>query len=257
MTAVRALVALPFGLAFGSFLTVVIHRVPAGESLVAPRSRCPVCGTRLRARDNIPVVSWLLLGGRCHACGTRISAQYPLTELATAALFVGAALRFERILAAAMMGPFLGLMLAVALIDARTRIIPNRLVYPALIGFPLVIVAGWLVGGGVSLPRASLGFLAYGGSLFVVALISPRGMGMGDVKLAALIGLVLGSLGVRYAIIAALSGILLGGLGAMVALAMGAGRKQAIPFGPFLAAGALVAAFVGPEIARFYLHLPG
>jgi leader peptidase (prepilin peptidase)/N-methyltransferase len=254
MTWLRMAVAFLLGLVFGSFLTVVTHRVPKGESLVAPRSRCPSCGTRLRNADNVPVVSWLLLRGRCRSCGARISPIYPLTEIATGGLFVGAALTFERVWMALMMAPFLGLMVVLAVIDIRHRIIPNRLVYPALLAFATYIVIGGLAGGGLDVIRAAIGMLAYGGALLLVAFISPRGMGMGDVKLAALIGLVLGSVGLRYVTVAAAAGILLGGVAAIVALIAGASRKNAIPFGPFLAVGALVAAFLAPQISLVYLR---
>jgi len=254
MTWLRIAVAFPLGLVFGSFLTVVTYRVPKGESLVAPRSRCPICGTRLRNTDNIPIVSWLLLRGRCRSCGARISPMYPLTELATAGLFAAAALTFDRVWVAVMMAPFLGLMVALAVIDIRHRIIPNRVVYPSLLTFAAYILIVGLAGGGLDVIRAAIGMLAYGGALLVVAFISPRGMGMGDVKLAALIGLVLGSVGLRYVTVAAGAGILLGGVGAIVALIAGASRKKAIPFGPFLAAGALVAAFLAPQISSVYLR---
>jgi leader peptidase (prepilin peptidase) / N-methyltransferase len=254
MTWLRIAVAFPLGLVFGSFLTVVTHRVPQGESLVAPRSRCPVCGTQLRNFDNVPLVSWLLLRGRCRSCKARISLVYPLTELATASLFAAAALTFDRVWVALMMAPFLGLMVVLAVIDIRHRIIPNRLAYPSLLAFAAYILVVGLLGGGLDVIRAAIGMLAYGGALLVVAFISPRGMGMGDVKLAALIGLVLGSLGLRYVTVAAGVGILLGGVGAIVALIAGASRKNAIPFGPFLTAGALVAAFQAPQISSVYLR---
>jgi leader peptidase (prepilin peptidase)/N-methyltransferase len=252
--ALRAVVFGLVGLAFGSFLTVVTHRVPKGESLVAPRSRCPSCGTKLRNIDNIPVVSWLFLQGRCRACRTRISPVYPLTELATAGLFVAVALEFDSIWAAAMIGPFLGLMVSLSIIDLRHRIIPNRIVYPSLAAFGAYILVVALAGGGLDATRAAIGMLAYGGSLLLVAIVSPAGMGMGDVKLASLIGLVLGSVGLRYVAVAAGAGILMGGVGAIAALLAGASRKQAIPFGPFLAAGALVAAFLAPQISSVYLR---
>jgi leader peptidase (prepilin peptidase)/N-methyltransferase len=254
MTWLRIAVAVPLGLAFGSFLTVVTHRVPKGESLVAPRSRCPECGTRLRNADNIPVVSWLLLRGRCRSCGARISPMYPLTEIATAGLFAAAALTFDRVWVSVMIAPFLGLMVALAIIDLRHRIIPNRVVYPSLLAFAAYIVIVGLAGGGLDVIRAALGMLAYGGVLLLVAIVSPKGMGMGDVKLAALIGLVLGSVGLRYVTVAAGAGVLLGGVGAVVALIAGASRKNAIPFGPFLVAGALVAAFLAPQISSVYLR---
>jgi leader peptidase (prepilin peptidase)/N-methyltransferase len=242
------------GLAFGSFLTVITHRVPKGESPLAPRSRCPSCGTQLRNIDNVPLLSWVVLRGRCRACGARISAVYPLTELVTGGLFVGAALEFDSIWAAAMMAPFLGLMVGLSIIDIRHRIIPNRIVYTSLVAFGAYIVVVALAGGGLDAARAAIGMLAYGGVLLVVAIVSPSGMGMGDVKLAGFIGLVLGSVGLRYVTVAAAAGILLGGVGAIVALIAGASRKQAIPFGPFLAAGALVAAFLAPQISSVYLR---
>jgi leader peptidase (prepilin peptidase)/N-methyltransferase len=179
---------------------------------------------------------------------------YPLTELATAGLFVGAALEFDSIWAAAMMAPFLGLMLALSVIDVRHRIIPNRLVYPSLLAFGAYIVVIALAGGGLDAVRGAIGMLAYGGSLLLVAIVSPRGMGMGDVKLASLMGLVLGALGLRYVAVAAGAGILMGGVGAVAALIGGVSRKQAIPFGPFMAAGALVAAFLAPQISSLYLR---
>jgi leader peptidase (prepilin peptidase)/N-methyltransferase len=254
------LVALFFvvGLLFGSFFTVVIHRIPAGESIVRPRSRCPACGTEIRSRDNVPVVSWVLLRGRCRACGERISAEYPLVELATAALFAAAASLVDPIYAAGLAAPFLGIMLAVAAIDARHRVVPNRIVYPSLALFAVAIVVGDLSGGGVDMLDAGLGLALYAVPLLLVAVAVPQGMGMGDVKLAALIGLVLGSFGLSYVGVAAGVGVIGGGIGALVALALlGAGRKDQIPFGPFLAGGAVVATLLGPRIADLYLSLLG
>jgi leader peptidase (prepilin peptidase)/N-methyltransferase len=254
--AFRVVIFAVAGLAIGSFLTVVTYRLPRKQSVVAPRSTCPGCGEQIRPRDNVPVLSYLLLRGRCRHCGARISPLYPLLEAATAGLFAGAALRFDRTLVAAMVAVFLGVILAAAVIDAGHRIIPNRLVYPALVVFTLVVVAGWAAGEGIHLTGALAGFLAFGGGLFVIAFVSPRGMGMGDVKLAALIGLVLGSIGMRYVAVAAGAAILAGGLGGIALMAAGKkGRKQTIPFGPYLAAGAAISAFAGPQIAQAYLHL--
>jgi leader peptidase (prepilin peptidase) / N-methyltransferase len=253
--AFRIFVALPLGLVFGSFLTVAIHRIPAGGSVSKPRSRCPNCGTQLRNVDNIPVVSWLLLRGRCHTCGVPISPVYPLTELACGVSFVAVALFEEDAWVAALFAPFLALLVAISIIDLRHRKIPNRLVYPALVVAAVFVVVADLAGSTLEAPRAAVGFLAYGVGLLVVALISPRGMGMGDVKLAALIGLVCGGIGLRYVGVAAGVGILIGGIAAIIALASGAGRKSALPFGPFLAAGAAVAIFAGGPIADAYLKL--
>ena len=249
----RAAVALPFGLVVGSFMTVAVHRLPRGESLVAPRSRCPSCGAPIEARDNVPVLSWLLLGGKCRTCGARISVEYPLLELGTAGLAVLAVIRYEDVWRGVLVAGLLALMPAIALIDIRHRIIPNRLTYPALLLFPVAIVAAWPFDDAIDPIRGLVGLVAYGGVLFVVALVS-RGMGMGDVKLAALIGLVLGSFGLRSVGVAAGAAIVLGGLGGLVALAMGAGRKSAIPFGPYLAAGAVVAGLWGDAIADWYLR---
>ena len=252
---VRVVVAAPFGLLFGSFLTVAVYRLPRGESLVAPRSRCPSCGRQLRAIDNVPLVSWLFLRGRCHFCRARISAIYPLLELASGALFAGVALRLDDPWVAVLVAPFSALLVAISVIDIRTKKIPNRLVYPALLVSAGFLVVARLAGADVDLIRAGVGFLALGGGFLLIALIVPKGMGMGDVKLAALIGLVLGSQGLALVGVAAGVGVLLGGVGSIVALLAGASRKQAIPFGPFLAAGALVAVFAGSEIASRYLDL--
>jgi leader peptidase (prepilin peptidase) / N-methyltransferase len=247
-------IALVLGLAFGSFMTVAIYRVPAGESLVRPRSRCPSCGAPIRSADNIPVISWLLLRGRCRGCGVRISPVYPLTELACGGLFAAVALVYEDPWRAILLAPFAGLMVALSVIDIRHRRIPNRLVYPAVVIATAVIVAGDLAGGGLDVLDAGIGLFAYGLALLIIALIS-KGMGMGDVKLAGLIGLVLGSIGLDLVAVAAGMGILLGGVGAIVALLAGADRKSAIPYGPYLASGAVIAVFVGRQIADAYLNL--
>jgi leader peptidase (prepilin peptidase) / N-methyltransferase len=253
---VRPAIFAVFGLVFGSFLTVLVHRMPRGESVVAPRSRCPRCGAQIRAWENVPVLSWLLLRGRCRHCGERISIEYPLVELATGALFALAGALIEPLYAAVLVAPFLGLMLAVALVDARWRIVPNRIVYPALAVYAVAITVGHFTGGGVDILRGLLGLAAYGGPMLLVALAVPGGMGMGDVKLAALIGLVLGSLSLRLVGVAAFLGIVGGGLAAVAAMAiLRWGRKRQMPFGPFLAAGAVLAALAGAQIASAYLSL--
>jgi leader peptidase (prepilin peptidase)/N-methyltransferase len=251
-TLIRLAIAVPYGLMLGSFMTVVVSRMPRKESIVKPASHCPSCGTPVRWRDNIPVISWALLRGRCRSCGSRISVEYPLIELTTAALVVVAVFLFSDPWRAGMIAAFLSMMPAIALIDIRHRIIPNRLMYPAFGLAAGLIVVAKLAGGDVDALRAGIGALAFGGGLLVVALLS-GGMGMGDVKLAAVIGLVLGALGLRYVAVSAAAAIAFGGLGGVVALAMGRGRKSAIPFGPYLAAGAVVAAFWGQSLADLYL----
>ena len=248
--------AILFGLTFGSFVTVLVHRTPLHQPVGRGRSRCPSCGTTLTWRDNIPLVSWVLLGGRCRHCGARISPRYPVLELATAALFVLAVLWVDDVAVAAVVAPFLGLMLAVAVVDAGHRIIPNAIVYPSLIAFPVAILGLWLAGREVDPVAGAIGFLAYGGGLLLIALIRPGGMGMGDVKLAALIGVVLGAVGGLGTVgVAAAVAILSGGLGGVVALVAGRSRKSALPFGPFLAAGAVLAVLWGTRIANAYLDL--
>jgi leader peptidase (prepilin peptidase) / N-methyltransferase len=244
-----------FGLVFGSFLTVVVHRLPRGESVIAPRSACPTCGAQIRARDNVPVLSYLALRGRCSGCSSPISAEYPITEAVTAALFVGASLAFPDVAVAALIAVFLAVMLAAALIDARHRIIPNRLTYPALVAGAVLVVVLAVAGRPVSVAGAAIGFLALGGGLLMIAIVASGGMGMGDVKLAGLIGLILGSIGLRYVGVAAALAVLAGGVGALVALALGRSRRSAIPFGPYLAGGASAAALFGAPIARWYLSL--
>jgi leader peptidase (prepilin peptidase)/N-methyltransferase len=244
------------GLVFGSFATVLIHRVPRRESIVRPGSRCPECGTPLRAIDNLPVLSYVLLRGRCRGCGQRISIGYPLVELGSAALCVSTALVYEDLFRAGLIAPFLGLLLAIAVIDARFRIVPNRIVYPAVLLFATAIGIGDIAGAPVDAVRAAVGLLSYSLPLFLIALAVPHGMGMGDVKLVGLIGLVLGSLGLAYVGVAAGVGILAGGLGALTGVVLlRYGRKQEMPFGPFLAGGGVVAALAGPSIAAAYLSL--
>lgn len=248
-----------FGSVMGSFLTVVVYRVPRKMSVIRPRSKCPACGVQIRSIDNIPVVSWLIRRGRCHACGEKISARYPLTELATAALFVSAAVKYhDDVYLAVTMALFYTMLLAVSLIDAENKIIPNRIVYPSAIVFPALMVAGSVLGKDLSIAHAALGALAYGGVLLLVWLVYPKGMGMGDVKLAVVIGAVLGALGFGLVPVAAMLAFFLGALGGVLAMLLGnKGRKSAIPFGPFMAAGAVLATFFGAAIADWYLGLFG
>jgi len=251
MQAFRVVAFGVFGLAFGSFLTVVIDRVPKKASIVAPPSACPSCGVMISARDNVPLVSYLVLRGRCRSCGTAIPPIYPVLEASTGLLFAASAIAFHRPYVAAVVALFFAVLLAVAVIDVQLQVIPNRITYPSLAGFALLVVAG-AVAGQLDLVRAAIGLAAFGVSLLILALAS-RGMGVGDAKLAALIGLVLGSLGLAYVAVAAAAAILIGGILAVGALlVLHADRKHAMPFGPSLAAGAVVAAFVAPRVAAWY-----
>ena len=183
--------------------------------------------------------------------------MYPLTELATVVLVCAAAYTYDRVWVAIMVAALLSLMPAIAVIDIRHKLIPNKLTYPAALGFAVFIVIARLFDGGTDPVRALLGLLAYGGGLFVLAMVS-RGMGVGDAKLAFVIGMVMGAVGLRYVGVAAGAGIVLGALGAIAALILGRGRKSMIPFGPYMAAGTVIAAFWGQQIADRYLRLfPG
>ena len=256
-TAIRAFVAALFGLAIGSFLTVVIDRVPTGTSIVRPRSRCPGCGSQIASRDNVPIVSYLLLRGRCRTCGIPIPIRYPIVELSTAVAFAATAAVWTSIFVSVLLCAFCAVMIAVAVIDLDLRIIPNRITYPSYPAFAGAVVLGWALGQDLNPLHAALGALAYGGFFLVIALISPRGLGMGDVKLTGLIGLVLGAVGLRFVGVAAGVAILIGGVAAIVALAAGRGRKGAIPFGPSLAAGAIIAVVFGGHLASWYLRAAG
>lgn len=246
--------SLLFGLTIGSFVTVVVYRVPRHESLVSPRSRCPGCGEMVRPRDNIPVVSWVLLRGRCRYCDRRISVRYPLTELANGALWVGAfALFTDELLVALIFACFSSVLLAVSLIDLERHIIPNAIVYPSLVVFGVAVALGAALGMGLDLLSGAIGLLAYGGGLLLIVLVYPKGMGMGDVKLAGLIGLVLGALGLEFVLIAWFLAILVGGIvGIGTMLISGGDGKTAIPFGPSLAVGAVASTALAPQIWGWY-----
>ena len=255
------------GLLFGSFANVAIHRIPDGDSVVRPPSACPACGRRVRPLDNIPVLSWFVLRGRCRDCGAAISVRYPLVELAGGVLFAVTAWRFLAppgdldadpwALPAYLL--FAWLLLVVAVIDARTRRIPNRLTYP-LTPVLLVLVGVAAVGNatpGAAL-RALLGGVAAFAALLVIALISPRGLGMGDVKLAAALGIALGYLSWGHVVLGVFGGFLLGGVIALVLLATRLrSRKDLLPFGPYLAASALLTVWWGDAVIGWYVGVTG
>ncbi len=247
------------GLIVGSFLNVVAHRVPAGRSVVRPGSTCPACGAPVRPRDNVPVLSWFVLRGRCRDCGSAISARYPMVEAATGITFAAAALVLGAVWVLPAYWWFASVGIALVLTDLDHKRLPDRIVFPGFAGGIALLAAGTLLeGGGVGpMVRALAGAAAYAGFLFVIFLIAPRGgFGFGDVKLALVLGLFLAyrSWAVLWAGI--MLAFLIGGVTAVVLLATRrAGRKDAIPFGPALIAGAFVAVAWGQELADWYLGI--
>lgn len=245
------------GLLVGSFLNVVVWRVPRGESVVSPPSHCPSCDTRLGAVENVPVVSWVVLRGRCRHCRAPISARYPLVELATALLFGALAWRVG-VQASLPAFLYLGaIAVALALIDVDTKRLPNAIVLPSyLVAGALLGLAAFAGHDGDAFLRALVGAAALFGFYFALAFAYPKGMGFGDVKLAGVLGLYLGWVGYGALVVGGFLAFLLGGVlgGALMALGR-AGRKTAIPFGPWMLLGALVAVFVGQALADAYTRL--
>lgn len=243
-----ALIAFLLGLAAGSFATAVAHRVPRGIGVVFARSECPACGAQIVARDNVPAFSWLLLRGRARCCGGRISPRYPLTELATGLLFVATVLVYRDDTAEAAIGlVFITMLAIVTLTDFERRIIPNKVLLAGVI----VCIAIAAPTDPAGLPERAIAGVAAGGVFFLVALAYPAGMGLGDVKLAAAMGLFLGR-AVGPAILAAL--MVSSAVGLALIARHGAGaRKMAIPFGPFLALGGIVGLLAGDQLLDLYL----
>ncbi|HSB73853.1 MAG TPA: A24 family peptidase [Candidatus Methylomirabilis sp.] len=241
-----------FGLIIGSFLNVVIHRLPKEESLVTPRSRCPACQTPIRPWDNIPLLSFALLRGRCRVCKEPISWRYPLVEALTGVLFVLTVTRFGVTLESVFLLIFLSSLVAVTFIDLDHQVIPNAITLP---GIPLGLLAGVFVGMPPVLDRL-VGALAGAGFLYLVlfyggVVYGQEAMGEGDLNLIALIGAFLGW---RAVVITILAACLVGSVvGIGLILSRRLGRRQHIPFGPFLALGAVIALFWGDDLIRWYL----
>jgi leader peptidase (prepilin peptidase)/N-methyltransferase len=249
MLVAELIVVTLLGAALGSFLNVVVYRLPRHESLMRPGSHCPTCSSAVKPYDNVPVLAWVWLRGRCRACRARISARYPLVELATAALCLavvlarsgaaGIALGLETVLVA----------VPIAAIDAEHHVIPNRITAPAAI---VALALGSALDPSGEPARLAAAAIA-GGAFLAVAIAVPAGMGMGDVKLAGLLGLLLGSAVAPALLIALLSGVL-AGLVVLARRAPGERRAVGVPFGPFLALGGVTAVFCGHAIVAAYLH---
>jgi leader peptidase (prepilin peptidase)/N-methyltransferase len=243
-----ALIVFLAGLAAGSFATAVAHRVPRGMPIAAARSRCPACDAQIAAYDNVPLFSWLLLRGRARCCGAPISPRYPLTELGVGLLFLATALVYRHDPAEAAIGlVFVTVLAIVTLTDLERRIIPNKvLVVGAVICLAIAVPTD---PGGLSERAIAAG--AAGGLLFLVVLAYPAGMGLGDVKLTATMGLFLGRAVAPAVLIALLAGSVVGL--ALIARHGARARKMAIPFGPFLALGGVVGLLVGDQLIDLYL----
>jgi leader peptidase (prepilin peptidase)/N-methyltransferase len=253
-----ALVAV-LGLFIGSFLNVVIYRVPRDESVVRPRSRCPGCGTQLAEYDNIPVVSWLVLRGRCRTCGEPISIRYPAVELLTAVVFGLLAWHFGWTWALPAFLYLGAIGVALAAIDIDTKRLPDVIVLPSYaVAAVLLGAAAGLDHDWHALLRVAAGGVALWAFYLLLVLVYPRGMGWGDVKLAGVLGMYLGWLGWGPLIVGGFLGFLLGGLlGAALMVAGRAGRKTKIPYGPYMLLGAFLAVFWGQRIADWYRGILG
>ncbi len=249
MNVALAVVALPPALALGSFLNVVAARLPEGRSLLSPPSSCGGCGTRIAWRDNVPVLSYLLLRGRCRACGAPFSPRYLAVELLTAALVAACFLRFGLTADAFVAALFVSVLVVLSAIDVERRILPDKIVLPS---------AALVLGAHIALyPDRAVEWLAasLGASLFLflALLADPRGMGMGDVKLAFSLGLYLGWLGWGQVFLGGFLAFLLGaGVGVTLIATKIKGRKDVVPFGPFLALGAMLTILWGDPILRWY-----
>ena len=259
------------GIVIGSFLNVVVHRVPAGRSVVAPASACPQCGHAIRRRDNVPVLSWLVLRGRCRDCGSPISVRYPAVELGTGLLFALVAVVASPVTAASARDTtesllvFVGLLflmavsVALALIDLDTHTLPNAIVYPSAAVLVVALLGASVADGDLSpFLRGLVGAAVLGGAYLVLALAVPGGMGLGDVKLAVVLGLVLAYLGWGPLAVGAFGAFLVGGTVAIVLLALGRVRRRGgIPFGPSMLVGAWIGIASGAPLWQGYLGLLG
>jgi len=245
------------GLAVGSFLNVVVWRVPRGESVVSPASACPACSAPIRPRDNVPVVGWLLLKGRCRDCAASISPRYPVVEALTGGLFAVLALRFglDPVLPAYL---YLGAVgLALALIDLDVHRLPDALTLPSYPVLAALLGLGAVLGSDSGhLVRALLGGLVLYAFYFAICFAYPAGMGFGDVKLAGVLGMATGWLGWGAWAVGLFGGFLFGGLWGIGLIALGrGGRKSKVPFGPFMLLGTFAAVLVGEPLAGAYLRL--
>lgn len=246
------------GLIFGSFATVAVHRIPKRESISSGRSRCPSCGRTITALENVPILSYLFLRGRCRGCGMRIPVRYPLIELITGILFALAAMKFGLGAESVVFAGFFWVLIVLSAIDLEHRLLPNRIVYPAFVaGWGALIALTIATGEPERLIDAAIGALVFGGFFGLVAFLFPAGMGGGDVKLGFVLGTFLGFLdGLGVVLVGMFLAFLAGSIAGIGLIVFGGrGRKSTVPFGPFLALGALLAVFVGRPLVDGYLGL--
>ncbi|MGI8426942.1 MAG: prepilin peptidase [Actinomycetota bacterium] len=257
MRAFEAVAAFVLGTIAGSFANVVVHRVPKGLSIVRPGSQCPGCGHALNWFENVPIASYILLRGRCRTCRSKISPRYLVIEALMGAAW---ALVTLRVGVKPELPAFLWLvsvLVVLSAIDLETRRIPNKILGPSAIASAALLVAAALISGSTSpLVTAGLGALSYGLPMLGLAIAVPAGMGMGDVKLAAYLGMHLGWFTLWHVAVGAFAGFFIGAFAGITLMAVnGKGRKQTIPFGPAMAAGAGVAIFAGAPILRLWLGI--
>jgi len=253
------------GTAVGSFLNVCAYRIPKGESIAFPSSHCPFCGVQIKPLDNIPIISYILLGGRCRNCKGKISSKYPVIELLSGALWAAAYYHFGLGVELIYGLFFITVLVLLSAIDYDTKTIPNKILLPAIaitiISLPLYFlnIETLPTIAGMNVIDSLIGLLAGGGFLFLVAILGPvifkkNAMGMGDVKLAAFMGLFLGG----YVLLALFIGFFIGSVVGILLIALGKRTmKDMIPFGPFLAAGAITTIFIGPQLWNSYLTFAG
>ena len=269
-TGIVAVLSAVLGLAVGSFLNVVVYRVPLGMSVIAPPSSCPRCGSAITSRDNVPVLSWVLLAGKCRSCHTTISVRYPLVEAGTAAAFVAVTLHLlsdesigtritSGLLVLAAYLYLAAVSIALALIDVDVHRLPNSIVLPGyVVGTALLSLAALTSGDVAPVVRAGIGLAAMWFAYFLMAMVYPGGMGFGDVKLAGVLGLFLGHLGWGELAVGSFAAFLLGGFYAIgLLVARRATRKSGIPFGPWMLVGAWAGIFFGDRVWDGYLTLLG
>ncbi|HET6515953.1 MAG TPA: prepilin peptidase [Thermodesulfovibrionales bacterium] len=249
------------GAIIGSFLNVCIYRIPRGLSVVSPSSRCPSCGTTIKVYDNIPIISFFILGGRCRYCSGKIPLRYPLVETLNALMYISAVWRYGLGWQTPFLFAFCSSMIVITFIDIDFQIIPNVITLPGivvgLVASSLVFPDPFAVNATLGFKEGMIGLLAGGGLFYFIAFVSQlilrqEAMGMGDVKMMAMVGAFMGW---KAILLTTFAGSLIGSIvGILVMVLTGTGRKAKLPFGPFLAAGAILTLFVGQEIMVFYLH---